>query len=131
MSQSRRPYTAKIGADAIVERADGSRINFGDAIYHPENVEEAMAYAASPDAAGLDQAWVGLAQALPSGRFLRSIELDLWKAADGLIEYVATVGTTQNATIEGTGDTPAAALAALRAAIEGGRTRGRWPEAAR
>ena len=42
----RRPYTAEIGMDALVVRADGSSINFGDAIYHPENVAEAEAYAA-------------------------------------------------------------------------------------
>jgi hypothetical protein len=42
----RRPYTAEIGMDALVKRADGSTINFGDAIYHPENADEARAYAA-------------------------------------------------------------------------------------
>jgi hypothetical protein len=31
-----------------VYRADGSRISFGDAIYHPENADEARAYAATP-----------------------------------------------------------------------------------
>jgi hypothetical protein len=39
----RRPYTAEIGMDALVKRADGSTINFGDAIYHPENADEARA----------------------------------------------------------------------------------------
>jgi hypothetical protein len=42
----RRPYTAEIGMDALVKRADGSTINFGDAIYHPENADEARAYVA-------------------------------------------------------------------------------------
>ena len=44
----RRPYTVRIGMDALVIRADGSSIDFGDAIYHPENVAEASAYAALP-----------------------------------------------------------------------------------
>lgn len=41
----RRPYTVAIGMDALVKRADGSSINFGDAIYHPGNADEARAYA--------------------------------------------------------------------------------------
>jgi hypothetical protein len=54
-ARSRRPYTAQIGSDALVMRADGSSINFGDAIYHPENAEEARAYAIEAEAApGLD-----------------------------------------------------------------------------
>lgn len=46
MTDRRRPYTARIGSDAVVVRSDGSRIYFGDAIYHPENEAEARAYAA-------------------------------------------------------------------------------------
>lgn len=44
----RRPYTAEIGANALVRRADGSLINFGDALYHPENADEARRFAARP-----------------------------------------------------------------------------------
>lgn len=51
-----RPYTAEIGANALVRRADGSLINFGDALYHPDYVAEARAYAAgvSLTGSGLD-----------------------------------------------------------------------------
>lgn len=37
-------WKAQIGMNAIVIRPDGSSINFGDAIYHPDNVKEARAY---------------------------------------------------------------------------------------
>jgi hypothetical protein len=37
-------WKTRIAMDALAIRPDGSSINFGDAIYHPENVEEAKAY---------------------------------------------------------------------------------------
>lgn len=74
----RRPYRAAIGADAIVVRADGSKIIFGDAIYHPENVAEAKAYAAQPAAAAIDDlgaAWAEAEAVLPEGWSLTSLVL--------------------------------------------------------
>jgi hypothetical protein len=90
--RDRRPYTAIIGADAKVVRADGSSINFGDAIYHPDNAEEARQYASSePASTGLDVERLADAihAAHPHGRQLTmtDAEYDHWLAAAIAREY--------------------------------------------
>ncbi len=113
----RRPYTAKIGMDALVERADGSTINFGDAIYHPENEEEAREYALAAsepsDPERLHEAWAAAEAALPDDHVLAELRRygDSWAVST---DNVTPSGRSHWSAI---GQTPAAALRALAARL--------------
>ena len=73
------PREVRIAADARVYRANGSYIDFGDAIYHPENSADAALFAACDPAtihdlvaAARDVPW------WPLGDPTRMAQLDAW-----------------------------------------------------